>query len=139
MEGYKLVAALVLAGFAILVGILVAQVTAGEVAWARLAWIFSGVEAIAFAAAGALFGSSVQRRHTEDAEARAIKAEDMREEDVEMASRGKALAAAVGGMGGLFEGEESWGASDEGPQDGVTYRQQMVQLKAVASALFPGE
>jgi hypothetical protein len=57
----------------------------GEVLWTRLAWLFSSVEAVAFAAAGALFGSSVQRDRAEAAERRADK-------NADRASNGLALA-----------------------------------------------
>ena len=61
---------------------------ANQVTWHRLAWLFTSVEAIAFAAAGALFGATVHRERAEKAEAEARKhAGD--------AARGKALAAAI--------------------------------------------
>jgi len=62
--------------------------TDSEVTWARLAWLFSSVEAIAFAAAGALFGARVHRERAEKAEAEARKSAGD-------AARGRALAAAL--------------------------------------------
>ena len=62
--------------------------TGSEVTWSRLAWLFSSVEAIAFAAAGALFGARVHRERAEKAEAEARKSAGD-------AARGKALAAAL--------------------------------------------
>jgi hypothetical protein len=54
--------------------------------WTRLTFVFSSVEAIAFAAAGALFGVSVQRERVQSAEVRAeVNAKD--------AANGRALAA----------------------------------------------
>ena len=106
------VAILVLVAFAALVFFLVGQVGEDETEWARLAWIFASVEAIAFGAAGALFGSSIQRE-------RAEKAEEAAKENAQDAANGRALAEAIkaeapveaggGGAGGL----ESLGA---GPQ-----------------------
>ena len=62
--------------------------TDSEVTWARLAWLFSSVEAIAFAAAGALFGAARPPRAAEKAESEARKlAGD--------AARGRALAATL--------------------------------------------
>jgi hypothetical protein len=62
--------------------------TGSEVTWSRLAWLFSSVEAIAFAAAGALFGARVHRERAEKAEAEARKSAGD-------AARGQALAAAL--------------------------------------------
>jgi hypothetical protein len=59
-----------------------------EVTWTRLAWLFTSVEAIAFAAAGALFGAKIHRERAEKAESEARQyAGD--------AARGRALAAAI--------------------------------------------
>jgi hypothetical protein len=60
----------------------------GEVTWTRLAWLFSSVEAIAFGAAGALFGATVHRERAEKAEADARR-------NAGDAARGHALAAAL--------------------------------------------
>ena len=54
--------------------------------WTRLAYIFASVEAIAFTAAGALFGVTVQRE-------RVAKAEEAAAENAQDASNGRALAA----------------------------------------------
>jgi hypothetical protein len=54
--------------------------------WARLIFVFSSVEAIAFAAAGALFGVTVQHECVKSAEERA----DVNAKD---AANGRALAA----------------------------------------------
>lgn len=59
-----------------------------EVTWSRLAWVFSSVEAVAFGAAGLLFGVTVNRQRAERAEARA----DANQKD---ADRGRSLAAAL--------------------------------------------
>ncbi len=82
------VAILVLAAFAGFVVFLVGQVGEDETEWARLAWVFASVEAIAFGAAGALFGSSIQRE-------RAEKAEDSARANAQDAANGRALAEAI--------------------------------------------
>jgi hypothetical protein len=105
-------AILVLVAFAALVFFLIGQVEEDEVAWTRLAFIFTSVEAIAFGAAGALFGSSIQRE-------RAEKAEQAAKENAQDAANGRALAEAikaeapVDAGGGGAAGLESLGA---GPQ-----------------------
>src|SRR3979411_1182285 len=89
LSGAALAAALVvLLAFAILVWYLISQVGLPETPWTRLAWMFSSVEAIAFGAAGALFGSSIQRQRAEKAESDAAK-------NADAAAKGKALAAAI--------------------------------------------
>jgi len=90
LPGVALIAALVaLAAFAAFTAYMIGQADGeNEVTWTRLAWLFSSVEAIAFGAAGALFGVSVQRERAENAEADArLNADE--------AARGRALAAAV--------------------------------------------
>jgi len=54
--------------------------------WTRLVYVFGSVEAIAFAAAGALFGVTVQRDRVE-------KAENVAEQNAQDAAGGRALAA----------------------------------------------
>lgn len=58
-----------------------------ETQWARMTYLFASVEAIAFAAAGALFGVSVQRERVKSAEEKA----DAHARD---AANGRALAMA---------------------------------------------
>ncbi len=89
LSGWALLAAAAaLLGFGAFVFYMITQVEAAEVRWTRLAWLFASVEAIAFGAAGALFGSSIQRGRAERAERAA--AESSRE-----AVRGRALAEAL--------------------------------------------
>jgi hypothetical protein len=65
-----------------------------ELRWTRAAWLFASVEAIAFGAAGALFGSSIQRARAENAEAEARR-------NATDAANGRALASVV-----LSDGDE---------------------------------
>lgn len=89
LRGAALVAALaVMIGFAGLVGYLIGEAGTDEVRWTRMAWLFSSVEAIAFGAAGALFGSSIQRQRAENAESAASR-------NADAAANGQALAAAL--------------------------------------------
>jgi hypothetical protein len=81
-----LLALVALAGFTVYM--ITEADTGSEVTWSRLAWLFSSVEAIAFAAAGALFGARVHRERAEKAESEARKY-------VGEAARGRALAAAL--------------------------------------------
>jgi hypothetical protein len=90
LAGAALIAALLaLVAFAVFTAYMIGKADdENEVTWTRLAWLFSSVEAIAFGAAGALFGASVQRERAENAEAEARQKGDE-------AARGRALAAAV--------------------------------------------
>jgi flagellar biosynthesis/type III secretory pathway M-ring protein FliF/YscJ len=47
------------------------SVGADETTWARYVWLFSSVEAVAFAAVGALLGTTVQKQRVQDAQNRA--------------------------------------------------------------------
>jgi hypothetical protein len=114
----------VLVLFGALVGFLLSELNAGEVRWSRLTWLFASVEAIAFGAAGALFGSSIQRSRAENAEAQA-------REHVEDAARGRALAAAVIADS---NGQEGSGLESLGPEQEATGARKHADI---ARALFP--
>jgi len=93
-------ALVVWAGFAVY---LLAQTGTSDVRWTRMAWVFASVEAVAFAAAGLLFGSTVNRRRAERAEETAT----ANERD---AHAGRALAAALKAEdGGSVDGPRAFG------------------------------
>ena len=103
----QVAAGLTLVALAIFTGFLILEAdNSDQVTWHRLAWLFTSVEAIAFAAAGALFGASVHRERAEKAEAEARK-------HAVHAARGKALAAAIKadeeGEGGATRGLDDAG------------------------------
>ena len=64
------------------------QTKTEEKEWTRAVYLFQGVEAVAFAAAGFIFGKEVHRERAEKAEKRANEKEDG-------AAKGKALAEIV--------------------------------------------
>jgi hypothetical protein len=66
--------------------------SSSELQWTRIAWVFGSVEAVAFAAAGALFGTAVQRDRAEQAETRAQTAEQAAGQNLQDATKGRALA-----------------------------------------------
>jgi hypothetical protein len=68
--------------------------TGNEVMWTRLAFLFASVEAVAFAAGGALWGASIQRERAEKAEASAAA-------NQQEATNGRALATML-----ITEGEQ---------------------------------
>lgn len=124
LSGVALVAALiVLVGFGAFIWFLATKSGTSEVSWTRLAWLFASVEAIAFGAAGALFGSTIQRQRAEQAEAAAAA-------NAGAAARGAALAAAIQADApapGARDGLERLG-----PDDDLAARH-----AALARALFP--
>jgi hypothetical protein len=65
-----------------------------EIMWTRLAFLFASVEAVAFAAGGALWGASIQRERAEKAEAAAAA-------NQQEATNGRALATML-----ITEGEQ---------------------------------
>ena len=68
------------------IAMLISAKTTNEVFWTRLAFVFASVEAVAFGAAGAMWGVNVQKD-------RAEKAEKVAAANVEDAAKGRALAA----------------------------------------------
>lgn len=101
----------------------------GETEWTRLTFVFASVEAIAFAAAGALFGVTVQRERVQAAEEKAA----TNERD---AANGRALAIANMSDGGHLVASdtdsevESYGP--DSPEDGIRVRH-----AELARKLFP--
>jgi hypothetical protein len=126
---------LVLGGFAALVIFMISQAEASSEGWTRLAYVYVSVEAIVFAAAGAIFGTRVQRAQTEEARSRAERAQTRAEENEAQAAGGRALAKAVKTARGstVSPDEESFGPPGVGGRapDGLD------QLAAIASELFP--
>jgi hypothetical protein len=96
-------AALILIGYAILVGYMLEHADATvDTHWARRHGIFSGVEALALAAAGFVFGREVNRQRAEEASQRASEnakratdAEKATKDAENRAARARADAAAV--------------------------------------------
>lgn len=96
LSGLALAAALVaLVAFGAFVFHLIGQVATEEVRWTRLAWLFASVEAIAFGAAGALFGSNIQRERAERAELQATLNAEQATQNADIAAKGRALAATL--------------------------------------------
>jgi hypothetical protein len=141
LTGVALVAALiVLAAWLVLLSWLAFHTAATELQWARLGSVLGSLEAVAFAAAGALFGTTVQNQRVQEAKERAGKAEDRAThaektstEHVQAAANGRALAVAVKARAGTraaMRGIERVTAA-EGSED-VTD-----DLAALATKLFP--
>lgn len=74
---------------------LVAKAGTNETEWTRIAWVFGSIQALAFAAAGALFGTSVQQQNVNNARSQAASAKKDADQQREGAAKGRALAAAL--------------------------------------------
>jgi hypothetical protein len=111
------------AGFAVF---LLAQTGTSDVRWTRMAWVFASVEAVAFAAAGLLFGSTVNRQRAERAEGVAEAAE-------RDAQAGRALAAVLKAE----HGESADGPRAFGGDTATSPPDASARHARLAAALFP--
>jgi uncharacterized integral membrane protein len=74
---------------------LIAKANTNETEWTRIAWVFGSIQAIAFAAAGALFGTAVQEHHVNDAREQATSAKKDADQQRDAAAKGRVLAATL--------------------------------------------
>jgi hypothetical protein len=97
-----------------------------ETQWARMTYVFASVEAIAFAAAGALFGVSVQRERVKAAERKA-------DGNAREAANGRALAeVAIADAAPAPDPQDAY--SFDSPQGSADVRHRHADL---ARRLFP--
>lgn len=73
--------------------VLIFNVGTSETEWTRLAWVFGSIQSVAFAAAGALFGTAVQQQNVNSAKQAEATARRDADDQREMASNGRVLAA----------------------------------------------
>jgi hypothetical protein len=123
---YAIAASLALTAWAGFAVFLLAQTGTSDVRWTRMAWVFASVEAVAFAAAGLLFGSTVNRQ-------RAERAEEVAEASERDAQAGRALAAVLKAEHGeSADGPRAFGGdAAKSPPDAS------VRHARLAAALFP--
>jgi hypothetical protein len=127
-------AIVVLLAFGVLVVFMLGKTASADTPdsdWSRLTYIFGSVEAIVFAAAGAIFGTTVQRSQTVRAEQRADSQQQRADAHTEDAAKGRTLAkaakrAAASAPGGREV--EGFGAGASRPA---------VDLADLAEELFP--
>ena len=101
---------------------LIAKADTNETDWTRIAWVFGSIQAIAFAAAGALFGTAVQEHNVNNAHEQATSAKKDADQQRDAAAKGRALAAAL---------QAEAATPSAGDADGI-------QRAAVASAASAG-
>jgi hypothetical protein len=85
----------VLVAFSVLLVYMFHHVSTDDKSWSRYSYLYGSVQAIAFAAAGALFGTQVQRQQTKHAVDLAKDAQRRGDDNADAAAKGKALAGAV--------------------------------------------
>lgn len=88
-----ILAGLLIGVYVVLVILQWTHVGEGDLTWTRRSDLLSGLEALAFAAAGALFGSTVQRRETVKADQRTKDAKDSAERERNLADQATAEAS----------------------------------------------
>lgn len=128
----------VLLCFAAVFVFMLSELDAGEVRWNRMTFLYGTVEALVFAAAGALFGTQVQRERVVKAEERAEDAEKKAESNADAAASGRTLAKAAK-VEAMTTAPElaQYGFS---PQAGVTPTEEaapVYRLATLAEELFP--
>jgi hypothetical protein len=74
---------------------LIARAGTNETEWARIAWVFGSIQAVAFAAAGALFGTSVQQTNVSNAQQQAVSARKDADQQRDAATKGRMLATVM--------------------------------------------
>lgn len=89
------VAIVIIVGFIASIIFMLVQTSVSDLQWARDVYLFGGIEAIAFAAAGFLFGTQVQRQQVQGADERAKQANDRAQQSDERAMSATADAAAT--------------------------------------------
>jgi hypothetical protein len=139
-----IIAVVILFLFWNLVKTMMEMTKAPELEWNRAAYLFAGVEAIAYAAAGFLFGREVHRQRAEQAEERAgteeRRAAQAEKKATEETTKGKALRQVIEAkktskpmLASDMEGLESVRES----QPAVARQSDLDELSRIANELFP--
>jgi hypothetical protein len=149
------VAILALLGFAWFTIFLMGKISAVELQWTRMIYLLNGVEAVAFAAAGYLFGKEVHRQSAEDAKQNAEEAKtdatvarmesaqaDRRANAAEMLAaeakaNGNALKAAVLAKAGAQPPRRELPAAPSDARPAEAAPSDLAELADLAKMLFP--
>jgi hypothetical protein len=86
-----------------------------ETEWTRIAWVFGSIQSVAFAAAGALFGTAVQQQNVSSAQQEATTAKKDADQQRETAIKGRALATVVQAEGTTPSADDGSGLEAMGP------------------------
>lgn len=109
-----------------------------DATWARYTNLYSGLEALAYAAAGFLFGREVNRQRADRAEEDAAKSQQVANEAQSVAAtstaNGRALAAALRSPGSLGSFHPEAGGAEAAT---AVAPAQLAALRQIADELFP--
>jgi hypothetical protein len=141
---FQLVVATVLLGLFVLF-LVVLFVMRSDQQWDRMIFLFNGFEAVVFAGAGMLFGTSVQRANLQSAQADASTQRDRAEQAEQAANAGRQLKAAVehradlrhAAAAALPSARLGAPSQDAGGPAPMTPTADLMELAAMARALFP--
>jgi hypothetical protein len=141
----NVIACLIIVGYGgFLIYMLGTVSTLNELIWTRTVYLLAGYEAIAFAAAGYLFGKEVHRQQSENAEKRADKAQteasNAEENAMEILTKGYRLTEAVKARATLQPKKElkAKGTGIPSSDLGVSQRD-LDYLATLADELFPSK
>lgn len=123
--------------FVLVVQFMLERITVEEKQWTRAVYVFSGVEALAFSAAGFFFGSQVHRERAEKAEQRASKAEQDTAKGKFLADLVEEKAERVAGARASFEASILNVAPSQRPLYVGVSDESLAELAAFARKLFP--
>lgn len=127
----------VLIAYGFFIHYLLKKVGIGEPDWSQMIYLFSGVEAIVFAAAGFLFGREVNRKRAETAEQEKKLAEIKKEEAKEQAADERKKALILGAMA-IQEERTSSRTTDKGALEGMTAKSmQAGSIADTARRMYP--
>ena len=88
--------------------VLLFNISKNETEWTRIAWVFGSIQSVAFAAAGALFGTAVQQQNVSTAQQQAAAAKQDADQQRDAATKGRALGAVMQAEGATMPaGDES--------------------------------
>ncbi|MBT9187789.1 hypothetical protein [Zobellia russellii] len=115
---------------------LIGKVDSGDPSWSRLIYLFSGVEAIVFAAVGFLFGKEVNRQRAEKAEIEKKQVEEQKEKikDEKVAEHNKGLV--LGAMIMQAEGSQNKSMENRGLEMEIS-SSELQSIAEKAKQLYP--
>ncbi len=141
------IGALIILGFGGLIVVLLGRTDAETEEWSRLVYLLGAIEAMAFVAAGFFFGTEVNRKRAQNAEASAVGAQedakDARKDAgeaekraAEAETKGRSLSAAIRAK---VTSQSEKQALQEGRGEGgqVAAVSELTELRALADTLFP--
>lgn len=86
-----------------------------ETEWTRMAWVFGSIQSVAFAAAGALFGTAVQQQNVDNAKQDAASAKQDADQQRDQANKGRTLAMMMQAEGSAPSAADQGGLERMGP------------------------